>query len=140
MAPKGVQHWTDHINNNLIPVLNLDYNKNYSNFSSTVTANTTALFSHADPRKKEYYTSIAKVLPNNINVKWNFSLDSVIINAHHGFTINGTSNENLFRNVHIQSPDTKLNLVIVPSTQILGLSVFPLLIVINQIQLKSILI
>lgn len=125
LAPRGVAYWTAHINNNLIPILNTDYNKNYANFGATLSQSINALFANADPGKKEYYCGLTKCLPHDLNVTWNFTLDSVIINPHAGFTINGTSNENLFRSINVQSPDTKLNIIIVPSSQILGLSVFP---------------
>jgi hypothetical protein len=120
-----VANWSTHIRNNIISVLNTDYNKTFANFSGTLAQSLNTLFVNADPGKKQYYTSLMNNLPRDINVHWNFTLDSVIINPQAGFTIKSNSNESLFKHVNIQSPDHKLNLVIVPSTQILGLSVFP---------------
>lgn len=128
LADKPLDIWKKHINDNIVTTLNIDYNRNYDNFANTLNEFTRKLFDKADYVKKKYYRNLSSILPKNINVKWNFFLEDVFSIPSHDPQINNIfpdSNEKLFRHVSVCDPDSKLNIIIINSGQILGMSIFP---------------
>lgn len=120
-----VSKWTNHINSKIIPVLNIDFNKNRDNFSDQLNKMIDSICSNADKVKKDYYKSLPNVLPHNTNVKWIFTLERVIINSHPDLVINSSSNEGIYKKIPAIDPERNLNIIIAPSTNILGISIFP---------------
>lgn len=119
-----VSYWSNHITTKIIPQLNADYNRTYKNYSATLTTEVNRLFAKADPIKKQFYLNVVNTLPKNSNLVWNFSLNKVIIKPVSGLNITG-DDENIYRAATLIDPETVLNIVVAPGSQILGISVFP---------------
>lgn len=120
-----VDYWTTHITTKIISQLNTDYNRNFTNYSNEFINNINTLFSTADQEKRNYYLNLANVLPNNLNVTWNFSLSSVIIKPVQNATISNGNNDVIFKAVQVADPNNYLNIIVAPGTTILGIAVFP---------------
>ena len=62
--------WTQHINNNIIRILNDDYNRKYSNYKDVYTGFISKIFANADPNMKTLYMNTVNILSiNSILVK-----------------------------------------------------------------------
>jgi len=127
--------WTQHINNNIIRILNDDYNRKYSNYKDVYTGFISKIFANADPNMKTLYMNTVNILSKLDNVQWNFTLDSIVNEI---FTVTdpstgrqttpgiGDTNEEIFRKIKLNDPERKLNIIICKSySGILGISVFP---------------
>lgn len=125
LQSKDLSYWTQHINNNIINQLNKDFNVSLSNFGSEYISNVNSLFKNADPIKKNFYLNSVSTLPDNPNIQWIFSLAKIVFNPIAGLNIDNNSNNEIFQNVTLEDPENYLNIVIVPSSQILGISIFP---------------
>ena len=125
LSANNINYWTTHINTKIIPQLNKDYNISYANFSLEHIKNVNTLFANADPSKKNYYLNLVKILPTNANLQWKFSLNKIIIKPVSGLSITSSNNDNVFKATAVENPESFLNVIVVPGTQILGISVFP---------------
>jgi len=118
-------YWSTFITKNVIPVLNTDFNRSFSSYESEYIKNINALFSKADPSKKDYYIALKNALPKNTNITWKFYLKSVIIKSVTKLSIDADDLDPVFKATALDDPDSTLNIIIVPGKQLLGISVFP---------------
>jgi hypothetical protein len=125
LESKNHDFWETHIRDNIIKQLNNDYNVSLTNFSSTYIANVNTLFKNADPIKKNFYLNSVSALPDNNNIKWDFILCKVNIKPIPDLNIDSGKSDEIFNNIDLEDPENYLNIVVVPGTQILGISVFP---------------
>lgn len=121
----GVNKWSKHINDNIIPILQQDYNRNFDSYQATYIETVEKLFEQADPTKKEHYLNKVNSLPVIKNIEWKFTLRKIIIKPTSGLFIASDSNDRVFRAANLEDPNSYLNIIIAPSKQILGISVFP---------------
>ncbi len=125
LQSKDQTYWTTHIKNNIITQLNKDFNVSLSNFGPEYIANVNSLFKNADTMKRNFYLNSVSNLPDNSNITWEFSLSKVIIKPITGLNIDNGKNDDIFRTIELEDPENYLNIVVIPGSQILGISVFP---------------
>lgn len=119
-----VAEWELYINREIIPVLNNDYNVSYERDKTSYLQRTSDLFSHAAESKKKYYLDLVNVFPCNLNVKWKFRLDRILERYTYEYYIDD-KNDDVYHFLRLQDPESYLNIAIVRSKSILGISTFP---------------
>lgn len=116
--------WQKYINEKIITCLNKDFNVSYANYNNTLRQTINTLFADACPDKKKHYLNTINTLPTINNLKWIFTLHSIIIKPENVF-IRHDTNEHIFRITNVVDPERFLNIIIAPGLRIMGLSVFP---------------
>lgn len=118
------QKWKDHINRNIITVLNDDYNRNFNNYATQYLNSVEELFQLANEEKIAHYRNVASTLPNGINVSWNFHLSEVYISPLENMLMT-YNNDHIFEQITLVDPESNLNILICNSSSVLGVSTFP---------------
>jgi len=121
------RYWTDHINKYIISRLNDDYNRTSSSYRTEFLIAVNNLFGNADLNKRSHYLNLINVFPHDLNLEWKFSLKKIVIKPIPNLTLvlGQGANDNIFKSVTLEDPETNLNIIIVSGNQILGFSVFP---------------
>lgn len=112
------------INNFIIKTLNQDFNRGYYNYKDEYLKNVNTLFKNSDVTKLNYYTQCAERLSKLNNITWVFSLDKIIIKPTKDLNID-TNADNIYKSSNLVDPESYLNIIVAPATDILGISVFP---------------
>lgn len=120
-----INYWKNHINKYIITQLDNDYNVSYFSYSSQYIENVNKLFVDADPSKKKFYLDLVSTLPKKLNLQWKFVLKNIIMKPVTNLNIVSGKNDIIFKSTIVEDPENFLNIVIVPSKQVLGISVFP---------------
>ena len=119
----------NHINKNIMSVINNDFNRSKINFSNTVYSQMIKrIFARYPNKMSLYLMQYNRLLNNNSMIKWNFYLQSIRLSLNNIISITG-DDYNDFK-IKDQSPainpDSTLNIWIAPTSNgILGISRFP---------------